>query len=200
MTSEDKNNQGAKRTVTEQDKIAIYYYYEAEHARGISSEKIYEELAKRYKRDSRQIQRYIREVRDNQSSIVNSTDEEKRAHRDKLVKVAKALLSGWLDTVRKTKKDEYELINKENYPPIQFKERISLKEIQKKLKDNLESVTIRASSYDLFDHFRLHLAAENPGIGNLENWIEKDPVGLIIVLKRLVIQKDFAGKCPGCPK
>jgi len=207
MTSNDTNNRAkfgdkprfnSEKPVSEQDKRAIYFIYEAEQAKGVASKNIYKELAKRYDRSERHIQRYIKEIREKHGLIVEPTTEEKRAHRDKLVRIAKALLSNEIASLKHIQNGEYELDDKQYYPFTTLKKPASKQIITELLKSNLKYTIEEASSFDLFDDFRSHLAAEKSDNSVIEDWIENDPAGLVDILKRLVKQKNFQGKCPVC--
>ncbi|MFC1905627.1 hypothetical protein ACFLXL_02325, partial [Chloroflexota bacterium] len=55
----DKGEFTSKQPVSDEDKFAIAAYYRAEYKKGRSNEDILDELAEKYHRSTRQIQRYI---------------------------------------------------------------------------------------------------------------------------------------------
>lgn len=113
-------------------------------------------------------------------------------HFEQLVSVAKAML-GILDTVKFKGEDDYEIA-----PPNSLVFSLTRDEIISQLVDNISESRQEYGDSKLFDCFLVHLEAEEPSCRELDKYAESHPTELLELLKRLVLEKEFKGKCSIC--
>ncbi len=75
---------------------------------------------------------------------------------------------------------------------------ISRDELIRDLKSSIEEARQKYRSLDEFDHFLMHLEAEEASYEDLNGYVETHPMELVNLLKILVSRKTFKGTCPVC--
>ena len=126
---------------------------------------------------------------------LSSDSPEMVSHRRKLAQIAKIILTGWLDSVRKLDANKFELIDRENLPTEKWLDRKQLIEI---LSSNLKYAETQARQHNLYECFKEHLREENEDIIDVESHAKHSPMELIATLTEIAERGLMKGTCHVC--
>jgi hypothetical protein len=116
-------------------------------------------------------------------------------HRRKLSTIARIILTGWLDSVKRLDDGKFELIDRENLTKPEYLDRKQLIEM---LSSNLEYAEIQARENNLFECFKEHLREENKDIIDIESHAKQSPLELIDTLREIAERGLMKGTCHVC--